>query len=166
MPPTRPHRTDDPSLEADARELRAALSELVRVYRFRDRERICCYDISVRQCDALNALVDKGPISLNQLAAELFLDKSTTSRVVDGLEKRGYAVRRENPESRRSILIDATPEGAALQERIARDLLAQEMRLLEDFEPEVRRAAARLIARLARTAASQVDTSGGTCCAV
>lgn len=159
-------RRPDASLEADARELRGALSELMRVYKFRDRDRICCYDISVRQCDALDTLVDGGPVSLNELAAELFLDKSTTSRVVDGLEKKGYAVRKENPESRRSILVEATREGADLKARIEQDLLGDQMRLLEDFEPEVRRAAATLIARLAHAAAARVDTSGGTCCSV
>jgi DNA-binding MarR family transcriptional regulator len=159
-------RRSDPSLEHDARELRGALSELIRVYSFRDRDRICCYDISVRQCDALDALVEKGPLTLNELAAELFLDKSTTSRVVDGLERKGYAVRKENPESRRSILVQPTVEGAELKERIDQDLLGDEMRLLEDFEPEVRRAASKLIARLAHAAAARVDTTGGTCCSV
>lgn len=157
-------RRSDPSLEADARELRDTLSELIRVYSFRDRDRICCYDVSVTQCHALEAVVQRGPLTLNDLAAGLYLDKSTTSRVVDGLEKKGYAVRGENPESRRSILIEATAAGTELLARIREDLLEEEMRLLEDFEPEVRRAAARLIGRLARAAAARVNTSGGTCC--
>ena len=38
------------ALQADAETLHAALSELVRVYQFRDRDRICCHDISVTQC--------------------------------------------------------------------------------------------------------------------
>jgi SAM-dependent methyltransferase len=33
--------------------LYAALSDLVRVYQFRDRDRICCHDISVTQQDAI-----------------------------------------------------------------------------------------------------------------
>lgn len=165
MQPVR-NKPDHAALEADARELRRGMSELVRVYDFRDRDRICCYDVSVRQSNALDAVVDRGPLSLNELAAALYLDKSTTSRVVDGLEQKAYAERRTNPENRRSILIEATPRGKALKARIERDLLDQEMRLLQDFDPEVREAAARLVARLARAAAARVDTSGGTCCAV
>src|SRR5690606_8135934 len=145
----------------DARELRAALSELLRVYGFRDRDRICCYDVSVTQCYALGAVVEGGPLTLNGVAAGLYLDKSTASRVVDGLEGKGYVRRREHPESRRSILIEATPAGEALHARIQDDLVAQEARLLEAFDPEVRQAATRLIARLARAAAERVDTSGG-----
>lgn len=159
-------RAKDPTLESDARELRGALSELIRVYGFRDRDRICCYDVTVTQSNALDALAERGALTLNDLAAELYLDKSTTSRVVSRLEDKGYVARRENPESRRSILIGLTPEGEGLRRQIERDLLTEEMRLLEDFDPEVRRAAARLVARLARAAAARVDTSGGTCCSV
>jgi MarR family 2-MHQ and catechol resistance regulon transcriptional repressor len=45
------------------------------------------------QCHALEALVAKGPVTLNQLAAELYLDKSTASRVVATLERKGYVTK-------------------------------------------------------------------------
>ena len=47
---------DDPRLERDANELHAALGELLRVYHFRDRERICRHDVSVSQGHALEVL--------------------------------------------------------------------------------------------------------------
>jgi MarR family transcriptional regulator, 2-MHQ and catechol-resistance regulon repressor len=156
----------DPTLREDAAVLRRSLSELIRVYGFRDRDRICCHDVSVTQSHALNALVQRGPLTLNELAAELYLDKSTTSRVVDGLERKGYAARLDNPSSGRSILVDATEEGIALRDRIEHELLAEEMLLLADFDPETRRAAARLVERLARAASTRIDTSGGTCCSI
>ncbi|HEY0971495.1 MAG TPA: MarR family transcriptional regulator [Gemmatimonadales bacterium] len=159
-------RRTDPALTADARDLRGALSELIRVYSFRDRDRICCYDLSVTQSNALDTVVERGPLTLNDLAAALYIDKSTTSRVVTALEVKGYATRRENPESRRSILIEATRAGRALQRRVERELLEEDMRLLEDVEPEVRQAAARLVGQLARVAAARVDTTGGTCCSI
>jgi DNA-binding MarR family transcriptional regulator len=141
-----------------------ALSELVRVYQFRDRDRICCYDISVTQCYALEALVLRGPLTMNALAAELYLDKSTASRVVDGLEEKGYAVRGPNPESRRSVLLEATRTGRALHARIEAELVAQEAQLLAEFTPEVRRSMTKLIGGLARAASLRVDASGGSCC--
>ncbi len=57
------------TLERDARELHTVLSELVRVYQFRDRKRICYYDISVTQCYAISALVGHDSMTLNGLAA-------------------------------------------------------------------------------------------------
>jgi MarR family transcriptional regulator, 2-MHQ and catechol-resistance regulon repressor len=161
---TLPVLTSDPQLEADSLELHRALSELIRVYQFRDRDRICCYDVSVTQCYALEAVVLHGSLTLNQLAAHMYLDKSTTSRVVDALQKKGYVERRENPEDRRALQLEATDAGRQLHARIEADILAQERQLLGNFRPDVRRSMAHLIGQLARAAAARVDTSGGTCC--
>src|SRR6185436_17114243 len=92
-------------LEADAAALHEALCELVRVYQFRDRDRICCHDISVTQCYALEALLRRGPSGLNELAAELYLDKSTASRVVGALERKRYVSRAPHPEDGRAIVL-------------------------------------------------------------
>src|SRR5947208_16550647 len=102
----------------EATRLYAALSDLVRVYQFRDRDRICCHDISVTQCYALEALVAGGPQTLNQLAGTLLLDKSTASRVLDALVAKGYATRKPHPEDGRAVLLAATAQGRRLYERI------------------------------------------------
>lgn len=156
----------DLALERDAAELYDALSELTRVYSFRDRDRICCFDVSVSQCYALEAVIRQGAPTLNDLAAELYLDKSTASRVVDGLERKGYVARVPHPTDRRAVRLEATPEGRELMARIRGSILAEEQELLADFDPEVRRALPRLIRRLARAAADRVDTSGGSCCRI
>jgi MarR family transcriptional regulator, 2-MHQ and catechol-resistance regulon repressor len=133
----------------------AALSDLVRVYQFRDRDRICCHDISVTQCYALEALVRRGPSTLGQVAAELYLDKSTASRVIATLERKRYVRRASHPDDGRAVLLQATPAGRFLYDRINRGLIAEETELLRDFEPGVRAAAAEIIARLARAAAAR-----------
>ena len=161
-----PILTEDPSLAEDAVEMHRALSDLIRIYQFRDRDRICCYDISVTQCYALESIVQQGPLSLNELAAGLYLDKSTASRVVSALERKGYVLRQPDPADRRALQLQATRAGVELHGRIERDLLDQERRLLKDFEPEVRRGMARLIARLARAAEARVQSSGGSCCLI
>jgi len=154
----------DPQLARDAAALQRALSDLIRVYQFRDRDRICCHDISVSQCYALEALVERGPLTLNDLAAHLYLDKSTASRVVDGLERKGLARRGAHPEDGRAVLLSATHAGTRLCRRIQDELVVDQMRLLEEFEPDVRQAMTRLIARLADAAAARLETGGGTCC--
>jgi DNA-binding MarR family transcriptional regulator len=151
-------------LEADAVELHTALTELVRVYQFRDRDRICCHDISVTQCYALEALIRRGPSGLNDLAAELYLDKSTASRVVATLERKKYVTRERHPEDGRAVVLSASPAGRRLCERIRTDLVAETRQLLEGFEPEVRKGAARLILRLARAAAERSGVAAGVGC--
>jgi MarR family transcriptional regulator, 2-MHQ and catechol-resistance regulon repressor len=141
----------------------------VRVYQFRDRDKICCHDISVTQCHALEAVDRLGPRTSNELAAELFLDKSTTSRVVTTLERKGYVTRQAHPQDRRSVLIDLTSAGRKLLGKIQADLVAETRELLDDFEPAVREAAPRLLDRLARSAQrrferSTCSTGPGSCC--
>jgi len=161
----RPHRPES-SLAQDAERLYAALSELVRVYQFRDRDTICCYDVSVTQCYAIEALLRRGPSGLNDLAAELYLDKSTASRVVATLERKGYVRRARHPGDGRAVVLTVTSAGRTLHDRIRKDLLEEERKLLADFEPEVRKAAPRLLLRLARAAASRSGLAAATagCC--
>ncbi len=161
-------RTTASRLDADAAALHAALNELVRVYQFRDRDRICCHDVSVTQCYAIEALVRRGPSGLNELAAELYLDKSTASRVVATLRRKGYVSRAAHPEDGRAIVLRVTASGRRLHDRIRKDLVSEARELLRDFEPGVREGAAQLLLRLARAAAARsgvAGPSGTSCCA-
>ena len=154
----------DPTLDRDAMQFHEALSELIRVYQFRDRKRICCHDISVTQCYALEALVRRGALTLNELATELYLDKSTASRVLDALERKEYLVRETDLEDRRAIRVALTPRGRELHARIEADLLEEHKRLLGDLDPEVRQAISNLIGRLAREASERFSRVDGSCC--
>jgi len=146
---------EDRGLGDDAWDLHGALSELVRVYQFRDRKRICYYDISVTQCYALASLVAAGPMNMNQLASDLYLDKSTSSRVVDALVRKGYASRSVDPADGRAVRLEATDAGRTLHGRIEHDLVEEMKLLIADLDHDVRQATARLIARLARTASER-----------
>lgn len=154
----------DPTLARDTEELYDSLEDLLRVYQFRDRDRICCFDISVSQCYALEGLVRRGDMTLNDLAAFLYIDKSTASRVVDALERKGYVARAPHPKDGRAVLLTATPAGRELEAKIRESILAEERQLLADFTPEVRQAMTLLIRRLARAASASIEGTGGSCC--
>jgi DNA-binding MarR family transcriptional regulator len=150
------------ALERDAWDLHRALSELLRIYQFRDRSRICYYDVSVTQCYALSALVSSGPTNLSRLAAELYLDKSTASRVIDSLVRKGYAQRAKDSTDRRAVKLHATETGLELHHRIERDLVEELMQLLAEYDRDVRLATTRLIARFARTAGARFARISGS----
>ncbi len=101
---------------------------------------------------------------MNELAARLFLDKSTASRVVDALERKGLIRRLPHPEDRRALRLSSTPAGKRLHARITREIHDREMGVLAEFGPEVREAMIDVISRLARAAERRVQTTGGTCC--
>jgi MarR family transcriptional regulator, 2-MHQ and catechol-resistance regulon repressor len=157
------------TLDRDAEALQVAVADLVRVYQFRDRDRICCHDISVTQCYALETLVDHGPLRVGALAQRLFLDKSTTSRVVATLVKKGYVEQQADASDGRATALSATRRGRALCSRINADLVAQQRALLEDFDPAVRAGVIDVIRRLARAADARfrtgVSVGGDACCA-
>ena len=161
--PDAPAHAADPRLDADARALHRTLSDLLRVFQFRDRDRICCHDVSVTQCYALGALVERGDLTLNELAAELYLDKSTASRVVDALVAKGYATRTPRPDDRRAVALEATPAGRELYRQIDGELLAELRGVAAGFEPQVLQAMNRLLLQFLRAAGERILPAGGCC---
>jgi DNA-binding MarR family transcriptional regulator len=158
------HKSQD--LQRDAAALQSAVAELVRVYQFRDRDRICCHDISVTQCYALETLVAHAPMRLSELAERLFLDKSTTSRVVGTLVKKKYVEPRADAADGRAIALHVTPGGRRLHKRITEGLVDQQKQILQDLDPGVRDGVVTVIRRLAQAADSRFRSgvSVGECC--
>lgn len=159
-----------PALRDDAEALHEAVSALVRIYQYRDRDRICCHDISVTQCHALEALAEHGALRSQTLAAHLRLDKSTTTRVIDALVRKHYVSRRPAPDDARAVQLEITASGTALYVRIRDELVVQQEQLLVDLDPAARRAAIGVIQRLAQAAQRRFDAgvsvgAASTCCA-
>jgi MarR family 2-MHQ and catechol resistance regulon transcriptional repressor len=152
-----------PRLQKDAIALYHALNELIRIYQFRDRDRICCHDISITQCHGLEGLVHHGPLMLNELADYLHLDKSTTSRVVDSLERKGYATRLVHPDDSRALMLKATPAGLRLHRLIMDEIVEEEEDVLSDLSAEVRRALPGVLRKLAEAAANRSKRSNSAC---
>ena len=164
MSAKRAPRPEDDLLQ-DARALHEALSHLVRVYQFRDRDKICCYDVSVTQCYALEVLVERGALRSVALAEALKLDKSTTSRVVDALVRKGYVAKTVDGEDARAVSLRVTKQGRALYERIDGELIAQQAELIRGLDADVRAGATEIIRRLAKAAEARFvsGVSVGAC---
>jgi DNA-binding MarR family transcriptional regulator len=137
------------TLERDGEAFHDALSDFVRAYLVGERDRICCHDVSLTQCYTLDALLRRGPSTLNALAAELCLDKSTASRVVATLQRKGYVARATHPGDARAVLLDVTPAGRRLCDRLRADRVAERAALLAAFSPEIRKGITDVMRRLA-----------------
>lgn len=160
-----------PDLDREAEAFHSALSDLLRIYQYRDRDKICCHDISVTQCHALELLVESDSLRLGELATRLFLDKSTTSRVIDALVRKAYVEKQADPADGRASVLVATSSGRELYERINLDLIAQQKELLRDLDPQVRAGVTKVLRQLARAAearfccgVSVAADSAGSCC--
>ena len=152
VPQATSHVSGDAPLRAEAEALHAAMTHLVRLYQFRDRDKICCHDVSITQCNALEILVERGPSRSQALSAALMLDKSTTTRVIDALVKKGYVERLPDSEDARAVALTVTAAGRALYERINGELVDQQVEILRDLDPQARAGATEVITRLARVA--------------
>jgi DNA-binding MarR family transcriptional regulator len=128
------------------------MTDLMRVYQFRDRDRVGYHGITITQCYVLDILIRRGSLTLNELAAAMCLDKSTLSRVVDGLESKHVVQRTVNPADGRSTLIAATGSGTRRYQQVEADIVAENTKVLAGFTAPVRRQLVVLIAALARAA--------------
>lgn len=101
----------------------------------------CFAGITLQQCHAITTIgqIENGNLNASDLAKALSIDKSTASRNIDGLVKKGY-VRRRIPESnRRSTLISLTQEGTDLKDEINSKCNIRYQNALDQMTPEERK---------------------------
>jgi len=107
--------------------------------------------VSGPKLSALSVLVFGGPCTLGALANAEHLRGPTMSQMVEELERAGLLVRRQKPEDRRSVLLEATPRGREVLEQ-GRQLrivqLAEQLEHLTSKELETLRSAVALLERL------------------
>ncbi len=65
-----------------------------------------------RELDLVALLVSSGPTSVKSLVVDLGLPRSTMTAIVDRLEARGFIKRLPNPQDRRSVILEATPNAS------------------------------------------------------
>jgi DNA-binding MarR family transcriptional regulator len=85
---------------------------------------------------ALAELTEAGPLSQQQLGERLGLEKSTTSRLAAGLERRGWLERVRDPANRRYYRLALTPAGEAAAERIGGHFSVQHHHLFAELTRE------------------------------
>jgi DNA-binding MarR family transcriptional regulator len=94
--------------------------------------------LSFTQLKALSVLDGRDDLSVNLLAESLGLSVAATSRVVDGLFKRGLVERGEDLLDRRVKRVVLTPAGRKTVERVAAVRVAGMERVLRGFTDEQR----------------------------
>lgn len=141
-----PHRS---RLMADAGALYDAATRFIRLYQFRDRDQALQFDLTVAQAYALDLLTASGGSTLKELAAGLRLDKSTTSRIVSGMEKAGLIEWSRPEHDRRAKHLVASAKGKRQYTRLREAIVLDNARLLKTYQPRERRAVIRALNELA-----------------
>ncbi|WP_205698949.1 MarR family winged helix-turn-helix transcriptional regulator [Conexibacter sp. SYSU D00693] len=96
-------------------------------------------DLSITHIKVLTALATTDePLSVKALAERLGLSLPGTSRTVDGLTRRGWLARSEDPDDRRVRRVALTAEGRAVFERVQHARLEGLEAWAADLAPELR----------------------------
>jgi DNA-binding MarR family transcriptional regulator len=85
-------------------------------------------DMTAEQWGAILVLLNDGAITQRQLGEKLCLEKSSVSRLLDGLEKRNWIARTKDPKDSRQKLVKPTSKVLETAERcsnIARTILKE-----------------------------------------
>lgn len=122
--------------------------KLAKHYQLRSRDRVCRYDITVSQCYALEAIVEHDGVPVTELARDLGLDKSTTSRVADSLVERRLATVEDSRGDARVRRLVATKAGRTLALRIKKEIRAEHRALFGKFSASDLAACDRVITAL------------------
>lgn len=135
-------------VERDAAQLYEAATAFIRIYQFRDRDHALRLGLTVVQAYALDILLAGDGQTLTDLARALQLDKSTASRIVAGMSRRGLVEWSRHEHDRRAMSIVASAEGKRRYERLRRAIVRENARLLASYPPAARRAAITILRQL------------------
>lgn len=89
-----------------------------RMFAIFERDQICCGSVTPAQCVLLQTLRE-GAWDVSTLAARSGVTKGAMTRLVDGLERRGFVARVRGANDGRRVLVSLTTSGKKEAERLA-----------------------------------------------
>lgn len=147
--------TVDPTLVDD-------LVAVCRLFGMAERDQICCGTVTVQQCVCLQALLPE-PLEAGPLADRLGSSPSATTRLVDGLAKRGWIERARDANDRRRVQVQLTDSGRA-QALELRGLTAETVAAVMARIPAEKHAQIAESLRLVRGAVEGASAAVQSCC--
>ena len=108
------------------------------------------FSLSLSEMFALLALSAEAPMSQQELAEQLHLEKSTVSRLVQHLERRGWVRRVRDLHDTRMFQLQLSEAGHEQASRLAKSLAERHERLLAALLPDEQEALAYGLSALVR----------------
>jgi len=105
-------------LSISHREIFSLIGELPRTLRCCQQEESFCLDLTLSQFFILHSIAGKGKIQLAELHDILAVEKSTTTRMVSPLIRRGLIVQERTDHDSRALNLRLTPRGEEIYQRI------------------------------------------------
>ena len=125
-----------------------------RMFAMLERDEVCCGTVTVAQCLVLQTLLE-GTWDVSTLASHARVTKGAMTRLLDGLESRGFIERQQDPDDGRRWLIELTAAGKKEASRLARMTENAVDMIMSRMPKDMRKPAAAVISNL-RKAAEEV----------
>jgi DNA-binding MarR family transcriptional regulator len=105
---------------SDAERIHALLMDLIRAGGLLQLDHtVPGHQVSMSQAFALHELDTEAPLSQQELAERLRLEKSSVSRMAAEMERRGLLVRERDPDNHRQYRLRLTDKGRTMHARMA-----------------------------------------------
>ena len=122
-----------------------------RMFAMLERDQVCCGTVTVAQCVALQTLLE-GTWDVSTLASHARVTKGAMTRLLDGLESRGFVERHQDPDDGRRWLIELTASGTKEARRLAGMTENAVALIMSRMPKDTRKPAVAMIADLRRAA--------------
>jgi DNA-binding MarR family transcriptional regulator len=122
-----------------------------RMFAMLERDQVCCGTVTVAQCVVLQTLLE-GTWDASTLASHARVTKGAMTRLLDGLESRGFVERHQDPDDGRRWLIELTATGTKEAKRLAGMTENAVALIMSRMPKEMRKPALAMIAELRRAA--------------
>lgn len=147
-PADTPRRAADPGEDGGDGQISHAIARVARAHRANAGQLLRRIGLYPGQELLMMRLWESGPQRQSELIAELCLDASTVTRMVQRLEQSGFVTRSPDPKDRRAVRVETTRAGEALRPEVAAMWQELEARTLAGVGAEDRARLSRLLAAL------------------
>jgi len=117
-------------------ELERSLRHIEAIIKQKGREILGQYSITPPQFIALQWLFERGDMTIGDLSNRIYLACSTTTDLVDRMEKNKLVIRVKDPKDRRVVRIHLLPEGERIIEEVIYKRRGYLEGVLSDFSEE------------------------------
>ncbi len=101
-----------------------------------ERSGKCCGGLTLTQCHTLDLLSKNGDLSMNDLSRKMGLAKSTMTRIVNTMVRRGWLERDRDEGDKRRVSVHMTRRGRTVAQKMTQSSKAYVRRIVKNLPPD------------------------------
>ncbi|WLR44121.1 MarR family transcriptional regulator [Bacillus carboniphilus] len=129
-------------------DIERSLRHISSIIKQKGREILTSYSITPPQFIALQWLWEEGDMTIGELSQKMYLACSTTTDLIDRMEKNHLVIRIKNPDDRRVVQIHLLKEGERMIEEVINKRQLYLKDVLNDFSIDQKKQLDSLLAKL------------------